>query len=167
MVHAMSLRFDPISEARKNWDQAGWGAVDAMSAATSITRAHQILLGRINAVLDPLGLNFSRFEALALLRFSRKQELPLGKIGERLQVHPTSVTNTIDRLERDGLVQRVAHPTDGRATLARLTPEGKGLVEAAQAALADIEFGFVGLDTLALNRIDADIQQLRKLAGDF
>jgi DNA-binding MarR family transcriptional regulator len=167
MVHAMSLRFDPISEARRNWEHAGWGAVDAMAAATSITRAHQILLGRINAVLGPLGLNFSRFEALALLRFSRKQELPLGKIGERLQVHPTSVTNTIDRLERDGLVKRVAHPTDGRATLARLTPEGRDRVEAAQDALAEIEFGFSGLDERALNRLDTDIKQLRRQAGDF
>jgi len=97
MVHAMALSFDPIDEARRNWEQQGWGAVASMAAATSITRAHQILLGRIDAVLSPLGLNFSRFEAIALLAFTRAGELPLGKMGERLQVHPASVTNTIDR----------------------------------------------------------------------
>ena len=118
----MPLPFDPITEARRNWEARGWDAVDAMTAATSITRAHQILLKRIDTVLEPFGLVFSRFEALALLSFTRTGALPLARIGERLQVHPTSVTNTIDRLEADGLVARVPHPTDRRATLAKITP---------------------------------------------
>ena len=60
----MALAFDPIEEARGNWERHGWGSVDAMSAATSITRAQQIVLGRVNAVLAPIPLNFSRFEVL-------------------------------------------------------------------------------------------------------
>ena len=95
------LPFDPIAEARRNWDAHEWGATNQMATATAITRAHQILLRRINAALEPLGLTFSRFEALALLSFSRKGALPLGKVGDRLQVHPTSITNTVDRLEVD------------------------------------------------------------------
>ena len=138
-----------------------------MCAATSITRAHQILLGRINAVLSPLGLNFSRFEAIALLSFSQTGSLPLGKMGERLQVHPTSITNTIDCLERDGLVDRVPHPTDGRTTLAKLTLQGRTVAEAAQRELAAIEFGFDGLRSVSLNRLHDDITELRHNAGDF
>jgi DNA-binding MarR family transcriptional regulator len=167
MVHAMGLDFDPIAEARRNWDDHGWVAGDAMVAATSITRAHQIVLGRVNTILGPLGLNFSRFEALALLSFSRSGALPLGKMGERLQVHPTSVTNTIDRLQRDGLVERVAHPTDGRTTLASLTAAGHKLVVQAQAALAAINFGLDGLDHGGLRAVGADIRPLRQHAGDF
>ena len=56
----MTLDFDPIDEAAANWRGAGWAAVGAMTAATSITRAHQILSGRIDTALAPLGLNFSR-----------------------------------------------------------------------------------------------------------
>jgi DNA-binding MarR family transcriptional regulator len=167
MLHPVTLAFDPIQQARQNWYSHEWGAVDAMSAATSITRAHQIILGRINAVLAPHGLNFSRFEALALLAFSRNGALPLGKMGDRLQVHPTSVTNTIDRLERDGMVERVAHPTDGRTTLASLTDVGRRVVGDAQSALAAIEFGLNGLTRAQLNRIDEDIAALRQGAGDF
>ncbi|MFV2039400.1 MAG: MarR family winged helix-turn-helix transcriptional regulator [Acidimicrobiales bacterium] len=163
----MALSFDPIAEARRNWETHGWGSADAMVAATSITRAHQILLGRIDAALAPLGLNFSRFEAIALLCFTRAGELPLGKMGDRLQVHPTSITNTIDRLESDGLVSRVPHPTDRRTTLARLTEEGRAVADRAQQALAAIHFGFDGLDAASLNRIDADIRELRHQAGDF
>ena len=163
----MPLDFDPIDEAATNWRTAGWGAVDAMTAATSITRAHQILSSRIDAALAPLGLNFSRFEVLALLSFTREGELPLGKVGDRLQVHPASVTNTVNRLEVDGLVERRAHPTDGRTTLAVLTADGRTRVEVAAAALADIEFGVAGLSRSGRRSVDAAILELRAAAGDF
>ena len=163
----MALDFDPIDEAATNWRAAGWDAVDAMTAATSITRAHQILSARIDAALAPLGLNFSRFEVLALLSFTREGELPLGKVGDRLQVHPASVTNTVNRLEADGLVARKPHPTDRRTTLAVLTPSGRRRVEAAAAALAEIEFGVAGLSTGGRRSVDDAILELRSAAGDF
>ncbi len=37
-----------------------------------------------------------------LLSFTRTGALPLGKVGERLQVHRTSVTNIVDKLEAGG-----------------------------------------------------------------
>ena len=163
----MPLTFDPIAEARRNWNRNDWGAVEAMSAATSITRAHQILLRRIDGTLEPLGLNFSRFEALALLHFSRAGSLPLGKIGDRLQVHPTSVTNTIDRLEADGLVIRRPHPNDRRTTLAGLTSLGRRRVQAAARALAEVDFGLDGMPSRDLNKVDEALTPLRRSAGDF
>ena len=114
-----ALPFDPIAEATKNWDGAGWvESSNGMALVTSIMRAQQLLLGRVDEALAPFGLTFARFEVLMLLSFSRRGELPLGKIGQRLQVHPASVTNAIDRLESGGLVVRVPHPHDGRTTLA-------------------------------------------------
>jgi DNA-binding MarR family transcriptional regulator len=163
----MPLTFDPIAEARRNWRRNDWGAVEAMSAATSITRAHQILLRRIDGTLEPLGLNFSRFEALALLHFSRAGSLPLGKIGDRLQVHPTSVTNTIDRLEADGLVTRRPHPNDRRTTLAKLTSRGRRRVKEAARALAEVDFGLDGMLRRDLNKVDEALTPLRRSAGDF
>ena len=163
----MGLDFDPIAEAATNWRAENWPAADAMTAATSITRAHQILVGRIDAALSPMGLNFSRFEVLALLEFSKSGRLPLGKIGARLQVHPASVTNTVDRLESDGLVERLAHPTDGRTTLATLTDEGRHRVAVAAMALGQIEFGVAGMGAAARRRVDDAIRELRIAAGDF
>jgi len=161
------LPFDPIAEARRNWEKHGWGAEAAMSAATSITRAHQILLKRIDAALEPFGLVFSRFEALALLSFTRTGALPLSRIGQRLQVHPTSVTNTIDRLEADGLVARVAHPSDRRTTLAELTDRGRTLAAEAAAALAEVDFGLDGMALGDLAAVDGALRSLRSAAGDF
>lgn len=138
---AVALRFDPIDEARRQWQAHGWGAVDQMVAVTAITRAHQLALAQIDRVLRPLRLTFSRYEALVLLSFSRTGALPLGKMGERLMVHPTSVTNTIDRLTRDGYVVRVPHPTDRRTVLAEITGAGREVVDKATVLLVEIEFG--------------------------
>jgi len=86
-----------------------------MRAATSIMRAHQLLLARLDGILKPHGLTFARYEALVLLRFSRRGSLPLSVIGERLMVHPTSVTNIVDRLTAQGLVELRGHEVGGGA----------------------------------------------------
>ena len=95
-----------------------------MHAVTSLMRVQQLVLGRLDAILKPHGLTFARYEALVLLVFSSRGSLPLGKMGERLQVHPTSITSIIDRLEAAGLVVRRRHPEDGRAVLAEITAGG-------------------------------------------
>src|SRR2546421_3612427 len=116
------LKFDPIEEAGRQWRKR-WGAgpVAPMMAVTSVMRVQQIWLSRLNDALEPFELTFARYEALMLLMFSRRGGLPLGKIGARLQVHPTSVTNLVDGLERKGYIERVPHPSDRRTTLAVIT----------------------------------------------
>jgi DNA-binding MarR family transcriptional regulator len=163
----MPLDFDPVDEARRNWSRHGWSSIDAMAAATSITRAHQILLGRIDAALAPMGLTFSRFEALALLHFTREGCLPMGKVGERLQVHAASVTNTVDRLERDGLVERRRHTGDGRTVLACITPRGRSVVGEAASALGAIDFGLGGDGAPDHRAITDALAAVRRNAGDF
>ena len=67
------LDFDPIIEARRQWAANGWeDACDGMAAITSVVRAQQLFLGRIDAVLRPLELTFARYEVLMLLLFSRR-----------------------------------------------------------------------------------------------
>ena len=163
----MGLDFDPIEEARSNWQQHQWGDGRAMVAATSITRAHQIVLAQINAALAPFGLTFSRFEVLALLFFARSNALPMGKIGARLQVHPTSVTSLVNRLVEDGLVERVAHPTDGRTTLVTLTRSGAEMTPKCAAALEAAGFGLDGLNPLQLDVIADTVTSLRQASGDW
>ncbi|WP_247048337.1 MarR family winged helix-turn-helix transcriptional regulator [Arthrobacter rhizosphaerae] len=159
---------DPIADAQRNWEGHGWGNVAApMAAVTAIMRTQQILLGRIEAVLKPFGLTFARYELLALLSFARSGALPMNKASALLQVHPTSVTNAVDRLQAAGLVVRSAHPTDGRTTLIELTSEGRTLAKSATAALNSEVFaqsGFADHDVDQLIRI---LSAFRKNAGDF
>jgi DNA-binding MarR family transcriptional regulator len=138
-----------------------------MAAVTSIMRAQQFLLGEIDGILRPFGLSFARYEALVLLLFSRRGSLPMSKMGERLMVHPTSVTNAVDRLEADRLVRRVAHPTDRRTTLVEITGEGRSRAETATAALMDADFGLRGLDGAQTAQLTELITALRHAAGDF
>ena len=162
------LRFDPIEEARRHW-RARWSeeASAEMVAVTSIMRAQQILMARLNELLEPFDLTFPRYEALMLLHFSGRGSLPLGKIGERLQVHRTSVTNTIDGLEKLGLVRRAPHASDRRAVLAEILPAGRRTAEAATEALNAADFATVPLSAEDLELVFATLRKLRLGAGDF
>ena len=159
---------DLIAEARRQW-LAHWGsdAVASMVAVTSIMRVHQILLARLNRLLAPWELTFARYEALMLLQFTRAGSLPLGKMGARLQVHPASVTNLVDGLERAGYVQRTPHPSDGRTTLATITPAGRAVARDATEALHEIRFGTEPLGDQALRAMTEILREARAGAGDF
>lgn len=163
------LAFDPIQVARSHWETNGWETAAAtMAAVTSLVRSQQLYLQRIDAVLRPHGLTFARFELLRLLGFSTRGALPLSIIGERLQVHPTSVTSLVDRLETDGLVQRRGHPRDRRVKLAELTLAGRRVVAAATETLnAQVFTPMPGLGPAETEQLIALLARLRHASGDF
>jgi DNA-binding MarR family transcriptional regulator len=162
------LSRDPIAEARRNWEERGWADVAApMAAITAIMRTQQILLARIELTLKPFGLTFARYELLALLSFARNGSLPMKKASTLLQVHPTSITNAVDRLQDAGLVRRSPHPTDGRTTLVELTAEGRTLVKRSTAALNNGVFSHSGFGPEDVNQLIRILQDFRRNAGDF
>jgi DNA-binding MarR family transcriptional regulator len=160
------LPFDPIERAGDLWQQH-FGDASAMRLVTSVMRVQQLLIAQIDAVLKPFGISFARYEVLVLLTFSRTGALPLSKVGERLMVHPASVTNVIDRLEAQGLVSRVPDATDRRRTLATLTPRGSEVVTAATKALTDSNFTLTGIDDADADSAYAILRDIRAAAGDF
>jgi DNA-binding MarR family transcriptional regulator len=162
------LGFDPIDEARRQWRRHGWNdAAEGLAAVTSIMRVQQILLKRMTVALDPFPLSFARYEALVVLSLSKTGELPLSALGARLQVHPASVTNVIDRLERDGLVARTQHPTDRRAVLARIRPAGRRLAEKATAALNNEVYSTLEMTDEELAQLFDLLSKIRLHEGDF
>ena len=165
------LDFDPIDRAGELWEKH-WPDEDpevyaSMRAVTSIMRAHQILIADLDAMLRPFGITFSRYEALVLLTHSREGSLPLSMIGERLQVHATSVTNVIDRLEGAGLVRRTPNPRDGRGTLAVITDAGREVAHKATEAFNAARFGMSALPVDELAAVFNVLQRLRRDADDF
>lgn len=161
----MPIDFDPIDEAARQWGLR-WDGVPAMHAVTSLMRVQQLVLGQLDAILKPYGLTFARYEALVLLVFSRRGSLPLGKMGERLQVHPTSVTSIVRRLAEAGLIDRRPHPEDGRTVLAEITPAGREVVERATAALIAADFALAALSHEQLIELSGLLAPVRELAGD-
>jgi DNA-binding MarR family transcriptional regulator len=162
----LELPFDPIDRAAHIW-ASRFGPSLSMAAVTSIMRAQQILIGQLDALLRPHELTFARYEALVLLTFSRRGALPLRVIGERLMVHPTSVTNIIDRLERQQLVIRRPNPSDGRGRLAEITEAGRAVVARATGDLTAADFGLGGFQDGQLKEIFDLFRELRLAAGDF
>ena len=160
------LPFDPILRAASLWDER-IGPAATMAAVTSVMRVQQILLSAVDGALRPHSLTFARYEALVLLTFSRTGRLPMRVMGERLQLHPTSVTNIVDRLQADGLVERIPHPTDRRATLVEITDEGRARTERATTAVTAIGFGLTGLTGPEQSELTALLGKVRQAAGDF
>jgi DNA-binding MarR family transcriptional regulator len=169
MAKRRPLPFDPVEEAARQWEShfGAEAAVEPMRAVTSLMRVQQIVLRRLDDVLRRYDLTFARYEALVLLTFTRTGALPLGKMGERLQVHPTSVTSIVRRLERDGLVRRSPHPEDGRGVLAAVTDEGRAVVAATTKELVAMRFGLDALDDAGLATVHELLTRVREEAGDF
>jgi DNA-binding MarR family transcriptional regulator len=165
-MRTSALDFDPIDEARRQWASRWPSSALPMAAATSVMRAQQLVLTTIDRALSPFGLTFARFEALTLLSFSKTGALPIGKLGPRLMVHPTSVTNVVDRLEATGLVERRAHPTDRRVTLVAITDDGRATLRGATDAVNATSFGLGGLDDSDLESLVESIRALRTSRDD-
>lgn len=162
------LSRDPIAEIRKNWERHGWQeAAEPAAAVTAIMRTQQILLGRAQEILKPFKLTFARYEVISLLSFSREKRMPMNKASKLLQVHPTSITNAVDRLESAGLVERQPHETDRRAMLLVLTPEGKQVAEEVTEALNEGLFQQTGFEESEIRELNRILAGFRERAGDF
>ncbi|TWG09078.1 MarR family winged helix-turn-helix transcriptional regulator [Saccharopolyspora dendranthemae] len=160
------LPFDPIARAAETWGER-IGPSTTMAAVTSVMRVQQILQSAVDNALRAHNLTFARYEALVLLTFSKRGSLPMRVMGDRLQLHPTSVTNIVDRLEQDGLVRRVPHPTDRRTTLVEITEQGRDLMQKATDAVTEIDFGLSGITERQTQQLTELLGKVRHSAGDF
>ncbi|MDQ2650229.1 MAG: MarR family transcriptional regulator [Actinomycetota bacterium] len=152
--------FDPLEEARRQWLAHDLAEPLAMTVATSVIHAHQVVSTAIDRALRPLGLTFARYEVLMLLSFSRAGALPMNKVADRLLVSAAGVTKLVDKLAADGLVQRVPNPTDRRGTLVELTPQGRRLARRATRMAGDVRFG-ADLPDHELEQLVALLRRLR------
>ena len=165
----MTAQRDPIRLAHQQWVRHGWDeAADGMAMVTSLVRVNQLLMERIDAVLRPLDLTFARYEVLRLLAFvaEGRGEMPMTRLGSLLQVHPTSVTSAVERLVRQGYVERVRSGTDRRVVLASLTDAGREVVERATEGLNRAVFERPGLPPEDVDRLTELLGALRAEAGD-
>src|SRR4051812_15456623 len=90
----------------------------------AVLHASNVLESRLEARLSEVGLSLAKLAALHHLS-AAGESLPLGQLDERLACVKSNVTQLVDRLEADGLVNRTADPNDRRSRLAVLTGTGK------------------------------------------
>src|SRR5919107_1937355 len=110
-----------------------------MAVFTATLPSYQMLHDQVAKVMRRHGLTFTRYEVLAWLATDAEAAVTLSWISRTLRIPPATVTDVIDRLERDGLLRREPHPSDARTTLAVITPRGRRLANDATADLnADV-----------------------------
>lgn len=155
---------DPVLDAEANWAHEGWLDGPWFRTAFSVYRTAELVRQSNDHALRPLELTHVRHEALAVLHFSAAGEMPMGQLSGRLVVHPTSVTSTVDTLQRLGYVRRVPHPADRRATLARITPKGRRAVEAAIGGMAVARCGVGALTSTQARMVFTLLAKVRGAA---
>ena len=115
--------------ARRYQEELSWAdpeVIETSLALVRLQRMHRVAAGRqIESLELPVSLTGARFTLLLTLYFARDNLLAQNEISRELSVSRTNITNLIDGLERDGLVERVPNPADRRVSYARLTEDGK------------------------------------------
>ncbi len=98
--------------------------------------AGRLLVRELERHLAPLGLSPGHMPVLLALEDGAA--LTQKALAERAAVEQATMTATLTRMERDGLVIRRPNPEDGRSTLVALTPLALGKLPAVAEATATI-----------------------------
>jgi DNA-binding MarR family transcriptional regulator len=93
-----------------------------------------------------------------LLPLYEEDGLRMGELARRARLSKQTMTTLVRRVERDGLVERRADPSDGRASLVFLTARARAFEPVAAAVLSE-------LDELARGRLAPD--RVRAIEGDL
>ena len=91
----------------------------------ALTAAYKLMQRKISAMLLDEKLTQPQFQLLRVV--TRKGRASMREISDEMLVTPPNITGIIDRLESRGLIRRIAHERDRRATIIELTPKGKAL----------------------------------------
>jgi len=97
---------------------------------------------RLDAALDGVGTSVPKWQALKNL-VEAGGSLSLGQLAERQACVKSNVTQLVDRLEAEGLVQRVHDPGDRRSIVAQISEEGRRRYHAGRQAIAEVEESFI------------------------
>lgn len=90
------------------------------------------------------GITLPQWRALAQIAIH--ENITQREIADSIDADPMTVSGILDRLEKRGLINRFADPSDSRAKVARLTPEGDAMFQQARAVgLSMYEAAVVGL----------------------
>jgi DNA-binding MarR family transcriptional regulator len=110
-------------------------------------------------------LSFRQLSALAVIQ----EESPtLGEVARRLMVTPAVITGLIDRLVRQGYVERVNRPGDRRRIYLELTDAGREVaVKAQQRLTQDLAEHLDGLPPQDLDSIDGAMTALNHVFSEM
>jgi DNA-binding MarR family transcriptional regulator len=129
-----------------------------LAAWRGFLRVHSALARELDAELvSEHGLQLSSYEVLLTVADAPGERMRMSEIADSVLLSRSGVTRLVDRLERDGLVERIPCEDDARGQYAVLTPRGRATFDAARAThLAGVRRRFLGL---------LEPEQLERMAG--
>ena len=113
-------------------------AEQELRAWRGLLRTHAMLVKRLDAELEAEhGLALTSYEVLLHLNHSDGGKMRMCDVAESVLLSRSGLTRLVDRLERDGLVERVSCADDARGAFAHLTDAGRAKLEAARGTHLD------------------------------
>lgn len=128
----------------------------------NLTRASLSATAALRRGLVDAGLEAVRPAYLGvLLSLWQEDDAKTAELGRRAGLEPSTMTGLLDRMERDGLVQRRADPDDRRAQRIKLTERGRRargqVMRVVDATLDRLSAGFSKAE---LGELNAHLQRL-------
>src|ERR687895_2368128 len=129
-----------------------------LGAWRGMLRVHAALVRELDAELDAAhDLPLSSYDVLIYLRAAPDKRLRMAELADSVLLSRSGVTRLVDRLEREGLIERDSCTSDGRGCYAVLTDRGEALLARARRTHLD------GVRERFLRHFSRD--ELRGLAG--
>jgi DNA-binding MarR family transcriptional regulator len=127
-----------------------------LDAWRGLLRVHAALIKELDAELErEHGLALSSYEVLLHLEAASGRRLRMSELADSVLLSRSGLTRLVDRLEREGLIERATCPSDARGSFAVLTPEGRmALRRAAPTHLSGVRDRFLSQFS------DAELRQL-------
>lgn len=157
---------DPIEWSRRRWESERLPDAERFAAMATVLRTAQVVGADLDKVLRPHDLSRTAFLLLATVRIAPGCAVPLGRLSRHLMLHPTTVTLTIEALEKRGVMRREPHPNDRRTVLATLTDAGRAFFDDLADRLAADGYGLGPLTPQLAVTTTEILRQVREKLGD-
>ena len=109
-----------------------------LGAWRGLLRTHAMLVKRLDAELEAAhGLPLTSYEVLLHLADAPERKMRMCDVADSVLLSRSGLTRLIDRLERDGYVERVSCADDARGAYARLTDDGQDKLQSARSTHLD------------------------------
>jgi len=135
---------------------------DFLPTVQALVQCYQAFEAYSAAHVRKLGLTPPQFDIIATL--GNTAGMTATELGEKTLITKGTLTGVVDRLSARGWVERVAHESDGRCQIIRLTRSGEDLfAKAFPAHLAHMNACFAGVTAVEHTRWQATLRSLERV----
>lgn len=102
-----------------------------------LAKVSRLVGGRMRVRLEEIGLHHA--QGMILFHLWREDGMAQNVLAQALHITPPTASNTLQRMERDGWIQRRRDPTDQRVVRVYLTGRAKALREEARSTFRELD----------------------------